>query len=132
MSKASLIFILLLVASCCGLLLLVDAAFLQHSHEVLWHVPYRSLVIMLLLVCIASMGKLIASNTFYQQSIANIGLYGALTWFPASLIFSGNVRNIFSASSLVSYDTWLLYSMVPLICTLLLTIAIAIKFFIKH
>ncbi|WP_372766795.1 hypothetical protein [Pseudoalteromonas sp.] len=127
MSKASWIFILLFAASFCGLLLLGDAAFLQHSHEMLWHVPYRSFVIMFLLVCIASMGKLIANNTFYQQGIANIGLYGALTWFPVSLIFSGNVRNIFSSSSLVSYETWLFFSLIPLMCILVLTIIVVFK-----
>ncbi len=105
-----------------GCFILLDVDFLQHSNEIFWHVPYRSFVIMLCLVAVASSAKLIAHSTFFQQSIANIGLYAALSWFPVSLIFSGNVRNIFSASSLVSYDVWLMFSLLPLASAILISL----------
>lgn len=105
-----------------GCFILLDVDFLQHSNEMFWHVPYRSFVIMLCLVAVACSAKLIARPTFFQQSIANIGLYAALSWFPVSLIFSGNVRNIFSASSLVSYDVWLMFSLLPLASAILISV----------
>lgn len=131
MSKNAQIFTLLFVASLLGLVLLINVPFLQYSTELLWHVPYRSFVIMLVLVLVSCCGKLIAEHTFYQQSIANLGLYVALSWFPASLIFSGNVRNIFSTSSLVSYDTWLVFSFLPVALTLLLMVIKLITNIIK-
>ena len=132
MSKTTLIFILLFIVSCCGLLLLIDAPMLQYSHEFLWHVPYRSFFIMLILVLISSIGKILARQSFFEQGIANLGLYGALSWFPVSLIFSGNVRNIFSASSLVSYDTWLIFSFIPIMCTLFLGCLALIKYLFNN
>ncbi|KPV95680.1 hypothetical protein AN214_02248 [Pseudoalteromonas sp. P1-9] len=105
-----------------GCFILLDVDFLQHSNEIFWHVPYRSFVIMLCLVAVACSAKLIARPTFLQQSIANIGLYAALSWFPVSLIFSGNVRNIFSASSLVSYDVWLMFSLLPLVSAIVISL----------
>ena len=115
-----------------GCFILLDVDFLQHSNEIFWHVPYRSFVIMLCLVTVASSAKLIAHSTFLQQSIANIGLYAALSWFPVSLIFSGNVRNIFSASSLVSYDVWLMFSLLPLASAILISAIVVYQKIFSH
>ena len=109
------------IALISGFLLILDFDFLQQSKELFWHVPYRSFVIMLGLLAITSFGKVLAGTSIVEQTFANIGLAIALSWFPLSLIFSGNVRNIFSASSLVSYDVWLLLSITPIVTSLIIT-----------
>ena len=96
-------------------LLVSKLPFLEQSIEMLWHVPIKSVVTVLMLLCISIAAKIICPKNDYLIFLSNINLALALTWFPVSLIFSGNVRNIFSASSLVSYEYWLVFSTLPLI-----------------
>lgn len=110
----------LFIAFACASTLFISPEFLLISPALIWYIPFSSLFIKVTLLSLSCAAKINAKG-LVQISLANIALACSLSWLPLSIIFSGNVRNIFSTSSLVSEQIWLLFSIFPVgICFLLL------------
>ncbi len=98
----------------CAALLYFVPNFLYISPALFWYIPIHSLISCLLLLSVSAIAKIISIGVI-TNTLATVSLSISLCWLPMSIVFSGNVRNIFSSSSLVSQDVWIIISIMPLV-----------------
>lgn len=113
---------LAIVASISGFCLLSGFEFLIYPVKPIWNIPVGNLVTLVLMLSLSVLSRLLAANSLALQSISFVSLAISLTWLPLSIVFSGNVRHIFSSASLVPYHYWMAFSIAPIVLALIVII----------
>lgn len=105
---------LALLASITGFFLLSGFEFLLYPIQAIWNIPVGNLVTLIFMLSLSVLSRTLASQSMVLQTLSFSSLAISLTWLPLSIIFSGNVRHIFSSASLVPYHYWLGFSITPI------------------